>query len=156
MNDLQKKEPVITCGIYLYNTNNNKILVCHPTNSSWKQWSVPKGLKDQGEDSFTSACRELKEETGIDITGLHVLEVYTLPPVKYQKQNKILESFLLITDSNLDDHLFSCHTLVNDRFPEIDSWKWISLNKIDAYLHESQCKNSDEINRLVSNFEKYE
>lgn len=139
----------VTCGIYLYNTRSKKILVCHATNSSWKTWSVPKGLKDPGEDSFTAAVRELKEETGIDIKELNVLGVYTLPPVKYQKQNKVLESFLVITDTSPDEYSFHCHSMTDKGLPEIDSWKWIGLDTAGKYLHESQLKNTDQIAELI-------
>jgi ADP-ribose pyrophosphatase YjhB (NUDIX family) len=93
---MKKKEPVITYGIYLYNTRTKKILVCHATHSSWKAWTIPKGLKNPGENAFTSASRELKEETGIDMAELQILNTTALAPVKYEKQNKILEALILI------------------------------------------------------------
>jgi len=45
-----------------------KILLCHPTNSSWYgTYSIPKGLIEENETTFECAKRELKEETGIQI-----------------------------------------------------------------------------------------
>ncbi|OFY85627.1 MAG: hypothetical protein A3F72_10700 [Bacteroidetes bacterium RIFCSPLOWO2_12_FULL_35_15] len=146
---MSKSAANITCGIYLYNTKNKKILVCHATNSPWNKWSIPKGLKDEGEDSYIAACRELKEETGIDIRNLHILQTLSLPAIKYKRQNKILESYLIFTDSDLDNFSFNCKMLVNDEFPEVDGWKWISLSKMKDYLHESQQKNFEEINTLI-------
>lgn len=141
--------PAITCGIYLYNTVNRKILACHATNSPWNRWSIPKGLKEPGEKSFDAAARELLEETGVDIHQLNILATHTLPPVKYLKQNKILESFLVITDSDLTNTRFVCTTLINHAFPEVDSWKWISLDAVPKYLHESQQKNVEFIVSLL-------
>lgn len=45
----------------------NKILLIHPTNSSWKKSTcgIPKGKLEPGEDSLEGALRELEEETGI-------------------------------------------------------------------------------------------
>lgn len=146
---MSKNAADITCGIYLYNTKNKKILVCHATNSPWNKWSIPKGLKDEGEDAYIAACRELKEETGIDIRNLHILQTHSLPAIKYKRQNKMLESYLIITDSDLDNFSFNCQMIVNDDFPEVDGWKWISLPKMKVYLHESQQKNSEEINKLI-------
>ena len=137
----------ITCGIYLYSTVNGKILACHATNAPWNRWSIPKGLKEPGEESFDAATRELLEETGIDIQKLNVLAKHTLPPVKYQKQNKILESFLVITDSDFTNTRFVCTTLINNVFPEVDSWRWISPDAASKYLHESQQKN---VARIIS------
>jgi predicted NUDIX family NTP pyrophosphohydrolase len=47
---------------------NNKVLLCHPTNSGWVgTFSLPKGNNNTGEDNLTAAIRETKEEIGIDI-----------------------------------------------------------------------------------------
>ena len=49
----------------------NKILLCHPTNSSWENThSIPKGLIDDGETELQAALRECREEVGIDLSGL--------------------------------------------------------------------------------------
>lgn len=146
---MSEKKPDITCGIYLYNTTTKKILVCHATNSSWNKWSIPKGLMDAGEEPFNAACRELKEETGIDINTLHILKSHKLPVIKYQRQNKVLESYLIVTDTDLDNFSYNCQLLVNGDFPEVDGWKWISLSKMKEYLHESQQKNFDTITHLI-------
>jgi 8-oxo-dGTP pyrophosphatase MutT (NUDIX family) len=144
------KQAVTTCGIYLYNTLQQKFLICHATNSSWKFWSIPKGLKEHNEDCYAAAKRELKEETGIDADDLHLIKTYPLEKVKYQKQNKFLESFLLITDSDLSAHKFECSTYINNEFPEVDKWKWVEPEKINELLHESQRKNYERIIELIS------
>jgi 8-oxo-dGTP pyrophosphatase MutT (NUDIX family) len=141
--------PVTTCGIYLYNTSEKKILICHATKSSWKTWTIPKGLSDKNEDCFAAAARELKEETGIELSKLNILKIVSLPKIKYQKQNKYLESFLVITDSDLSTHKFECSTYVNDSFPEVDKWQWIPVEKINELLHESQQKNAEMIKELI-------
>lgn len=147
------KSPVTTCGIYLYSTILKKILICHATNSSWKTWSIPKGLKDNDEDCFTAASRELKEETGVDLSTLTILKVYPLERIKYQKQNKFLEAFLVITDSDLDSHTFECSTYIDNKFPEVDKWQWVELEKIKELLHESQQKNYDTLTELIEKAE---
>jgi 8-oxo-dGTP pyrophosphatase MutT (NUDIX family) len=55
----------ITAGIVLL--FNNKILLIHPTNGSWRNntCGIPKGKVEDGEDVFEAALRELREETGI-------------------------------------------------------------------------------------------
>jgi 8-oxo-dGTP pyrophosphatase MutT (NUDIX family) len=50
---------------------NNKILLVHPTNSSWQKptLGIPKGKLDRhDEDPMDAALRELEEETGIKLT----------------------------------------------------------------------------------------
>lgn len=144
-----KSASIITCGIYLYDSSNKKILICHATNASWKSWTIPKGLKDKGEDSYVTALRELDEETGIDVSKLHVIQCHPLPLVKYAKQNKILESFLIITGTSLKGHKFICRSMVNNKFPEIDKCAWVDIDQINIKLHESQQKNYSKIRELL-------
>lgn len=58
----------IAAGITLL--YNNKILLVHPTSSSWVRGTcgIPKGAVEPGEDHIAAALRELKEETGIDLS----------------------------------------------------------------------------------------
>lgn len=59
----------IAAGVVLI--YNNKILLVHPTNSSWKKptLGIPKGKLDRyDEDPMDAALRELEEETGITLT----------------------------------------------------------------------------------------
>ena len=49
-------------------TNGTEILICHPTGHSQTTWDLPKGRQDPGEETITTAVRELAEETGIQIT----------------------------------------------------------------------------------------
>jgi 8-oxo-dGTP pyrophosphatase MutT (NUDIX family) len=145
------KTPVTTCGIFLYDTVQKKILACHASKSSWKTWSIPKGLKEDGEDCYTAAARELREETGISLEELNIRKTYSLETVKYQKQNKFLESFLVITDTDLSKFHFECSTFVHDKYPEIDKWKWIEPITIKEVLHESQQKHYERIIELIHN-----
>ena len=57
----------ISSGIVLI--YNNRILLCHPTNSKWiKTYSIPKGKKEKNNETLLeTAIRETKEETGIDL-----------------------------------------------------------------------------------------
>lgn len=146
------KAPVITCGIYLYSTLSQKILICHATNSSWKTWSIPKGLKDNKEDCYSAASRELREETGIDLQILNILKVTPLPKRKYLKQNKFLESFLVVSDTDLSSHQFECSTYINNQFPEVDKWKWINVEMGNELLHESQQKNFEIIHEIIREY----
>jgi len=138
-----------TCGIYLYSTRKRKFLVCHPTRGAWHQWSIPKGLRDGQELLLDVAKREMLEETGIDLSKLNVKGIFALAPVKYVRQNKILESFLVITDSDLGDHEFASTSMTKLDYPEIDSWKWIRMIQMENWLHESQKQNLPQIKNLL-------
>ena len=143
------KPAVVTSGIYLYSTQQKKILVCHATHSPWNNWSIPKGLPDEKEDVYKAGVRELYEETGVELEQLHILKMHAFKPVKYQKQNKILESVLVITDSDLSNQQFVCHSYTEKSFPEVDKWKWIALEDADKMIHESQQKNLQLINEFI-------
>lgn len=66
IDDSLDKKVVGVCIIY-----NNMVLLVHPTNASWQKptLGIPKGKLEDGEDVLTGARRELKEETGIDISA---------------------------------------------------------------------------------------
>jgi 8-oxo-dGTP pyrophosphatase MutT (NUDIX family) len=131
-------ERIITCGIFLYSGPRKKILICHPTHARWNQWSIPKGLIEPGEEDYTAAVRELFEETGIEIGTLGKVIRANLPDVDYRKQKKTLRSFLVITNHDLDHHVFKSQVVENLNVPEIDLWKWISLDDAGKFLHETQ------------------
>lgn len=144
------KAAVITCGIYLYDRNSSKLLICHATDASWRTWSIPKGLKNSDEESFAAAARELKEETGIDLLKLQISKTAELQPVKYKKQNKVLESFLVITDTPLENEKLHCESLTPKGKPEIDKWAWIELSKLKEKVHESQAENFILLQQLIN------
>ena len=140
---------IITGGTYLYSVSLQKLLVCHPTHSRWNNWSIPKGVMEDGEDVFSVCVRELNEETGIDITTINVLSKHRLPARKYQKQEKTLESFLVVTDSDLSQHQYSSNLVDGKDFPEIDKWKWVTLEEAAGMIHQAQKENLPLIPSLV-------
>jgi 8-oxo-dGTP pyrophosphatase MutT (NUDIX family) len=140
---------IVTCGTYLYSTILKKILVCHPTNSRWNNWSIPKGVMETGESIFEVCVRELFEETGIDIKKINVLQKHALPTRKYQKQEKSLDSFLIITDTEFTDHKFLSNLVEGKDFSENDKWKWVTLEEAAKIIHLSQAENLPLIATLV-------
>ncbi|HZY78261.1 MAG TPA: NUDIX hydrolase [Cyclobacteriaceae bacterium] len=132
---------VVTCGTYLYSTKLKQILVCHPTHSRWNNWSIPKGIMEKGEDILAVCLRELEEETGIDINSINVLSQHPLPSRKYNKQEKTLESYLVVTDHDFSTHKYTSNLVEGKDFPEIDKWKWVDLLQAAGMLHQAQIEN---------------
>ena len=139
----------ITCGIYVYSIPDDRFLLCHATRSR-NIWSIPKGLKDEGESSEETAFRELCEETGLSREILQVRDVFPLPARKYQKQNKLLESFLVPIKADLHAFTLKCSTLVNNSYPEIDKYRWVDWFEFETLAHESQVKNLPDIKGILN------
>ena len=146
----------ITCGVYLYSIPLKGILVCHATNASWKQWSIPKGLQEKDEPLWETAARELLEETGLSINLRNVTIKHKLPPIQYLKQNKILESFLVVTTDDLASFNFHCKPSTQNLVPEVNQWKWITLDQANQWLHVTQRQNLMVIKEIINTHLKTE
>lgn len=64
---LEQEAKKMAAGIALL--FDNKILLVHPTGSSWQRGTcgIPKGGIEEGEEPFDAALRELYEETGVSL-----------------------------------------------------------------------------------------
>lgn len=85
----------ISAGIILYRYKNGvyEFFLVHPGGPFWRNkdigaWSIPKGEIGPGEQPLTAAIRELKEETGISISG----DFIELSPVKL-KSGKVIHAW---------------------------------------------------------------
>ncbi len=148
---LLKKAMKITCGIYLYNTLTQNILICHATRSK-NGWSIPKGVREEKELPFQAAVRELLEETNVDLNKVNILQRHDLPPVYYIKQKKILQSFLIITDTDFENAVLSCTGLVSAGYPEIDKICWVTMDTMKTMVHPSQIENIPRIENLLNQY----
>jgi 8-oxo-dGTP pyrophosphatase MutT (NUDIX family) len=96
---------------------------------------------EEGEDVYGVCIREMQEETGIDIKKINVISKHQLVSRKYQKQEKILESFLVVTDTDFSTHKYTSNLVDGKDFPEIDKWKWVTLEEAVGMIHQSQAEN---------------
>lgn len=145
---------VKTCGVFIINKD-YRLLVGHITNGGVNSWTIPKGIPDPCEMYKKAAIREVSEETGIDLTGamLHIL-----PHERYKSKNKTLVPFVFFEEENLDIDLNSfdikCTSMVpheDGDFPEIDDFKWITLDEAAHCLHESQVNCLTQIMEWLTN-----
>lgn len=85
------KKPRDSAGVAI--VYDGKLLLVHPTNSGWSKATlgIPKGEIEEGEDIQLAAIRELKEETGIQLSAdqldptVHTFDLFN-------KSNKYIRS----------------------------------------------------------------
>ena len=120
-------------GIILLNKE-NKIFVAKRIDNPKNYWQMPQGGIDKGEDFYTAALRELKEETSITSVKL-IKEIegnftYILPDnligiiwkgkFRGQKQKWFIMRF---TGDRSEINIKTKH-------PEFLDWKWIDLKNL--------------------------
>lgn len=140
-----------TCGIFLFNAE-GKFLIGHPTNHPMDLWSIPKGLKDSGESDLVAALRELHEETNIFEKDMGEYKYKHLGLFKYKSKSKTLSAFYFETTTNFENVDIKCDSMVTHtkgpNFPEIDDFRWVSIEESRSILHDSQLPCLDIIDKI--------
>ena len=145
-------------GIVVLNSK-NEVLVAKRIDNPKNFWQMPQGGKDEGENYFEAAIRELKEETSITsvtlIKEINDFITYLLPKrllgiiwkgkFKGQKQKWFIMKF------NGSDEEIN----INTAKPEFLEWKWIDIDQLnDAvvdFKKEVYQKVTREIRKVVPN-----
>jgi 8-oxo-dGTP pyrophosphatase MutT (NUDIX family) len=144
---------VTTCGVFIINKN-NEVLICHPTRHPQTEWSIPKGKIEKGEDFVDAAIRETFEETNVDLT--HVSSIIKLDSQLYNHKKKVLQPFLVLElkNPNIDFNSFEfkCNSNVPEErggFPEMDDFKWVTIESARELLHYTQSNCLDKILEIM-------
>ena len=147
---------VVAAGIFLVNKY-NKVLICHPTNHKPDFWSIPKGKVEDGETLLEGALRETFEETNIDLSSCQGIK--QLDAVTYTHKKKVLNPFLVWEPINQEIDWASfeikCNSNVpEDRggFPEMDAYKWVTLDEAKTLLHVTQVACIDTIKTFINDY----
>ena len=109
MNKTQLEQPIIAVGIVTF--KDDKILMIRRGKPPREgQWSIPGGKQKLGETWRAAAAREVKEETGIDIEVLGLIDV--VDAIIYDEQTPQSKERPLT--NNIDNKSISFHyTLVD-------------------------------------------
>lgn len=121
-----------------------KILLVHPTGATWKgsgALGIPKGGIETGEDSLDAAIREVKEETGLDISPDKLdPEVYDSPMYKKDGSFKSQMIYYILRIKDLSEIGMDSPT-INKKNLQIEEIDWAGFVEIiDAYplMHRAQ------------------
>lgn len=125
-------------------TYDGKILLVHPTGASWKKSAVgiPKGGMEDGEDIIDAAIRELKEETGIQLShgDLSNKEIQSLD--RYNSNGDVIEvlSYIIYPISDLSEIGMNSLKIEKNKLQieEIDWAGFININDAYPIIHRSQ------------------
>mmetsp|Transcript_29802 Transcript_29802/g.41922 ORF Transcript_29802/g.41922 Transcript_29802/m.41922 type:complete len:228 (+) Transcript_29802:78-761(+) len=158
------KTKPISAG-FLIRSSKSKFLLCHATkspNGKWTKydgnWTVPKGIVEEGESKIDAAIRELREETNIDLLHRSFREL--LPPnlndadpfVVFPVGEKKVHLFLLedeqgrLQDPSIE---LKCSTKIENMhpslsyligLPEVDGYMWVEREDAEKMVYKSQQK----------------
>jgi 8-oxo-dGTP pyrophosphatase MutT (NUDIX family) len=146
---------VVASGLFIVRQD-NQILICHPTNHKRDFFSIPKGKVEDDETFLEAAFRETYEETNLDLSKSNDFTIFPMQSVNYSHKKKILYPFLCLekveSNFNWEDQVIKCNSNVpEDRggFPEMDGYKWVTLNNARDLLHETQVACIDKILEII-------
>ena len=136
-NYVKSQNKALSCGFIII--NNDKLLACHATGRPYKNgWDISKGHIEDGETPLECACRELKEETGIDSSRL--TNIRDLGKWAYTKYKDL---YLFVANYDVDLSKCKCTSYFEQhgrQIPEMDAFKLIDFDKIDDAYYRSMAE----------------
>jgi 8-oxo-dGTP pyrophosphatase MutT (NUDIX family) len=150
-----KMGKTIAAGLFIVRKD-SKVLIAHPTNHKPDFWSIPKGKVEDNETCLEGALRETYEETNLDLSLTSCFDIHTLPSVNYSHKKKIIYPFLFLekndSDFDWDGITLKCNSNVPKErggFPEMDDFKWVTLDEAKGLLHATQVACIDKILYII-------
>ncbi|KQU57235.1 NTP pyrophosphohydrolase [Rhodococcus sp. Leaf278] len=149
-----------SAGILLFRVGADgpEVLIAHPGGPFWARkddgaWSIVKGLLAEGEDLWTTARREFREETGMDVPAGEPVDLGTVK----QRGGKIVTAFGVEADLDVSNAVSNTFEIewppksgVKTSFPEVDRIEWFGLEQARAKLLASQHPFLDAVQAVVA------
>lgn len=125
-------ERTVSCGVILLD-GSGRVLLAHATETS--HWDIPKGQPDPGEAPVDAALRELREETGIELSAARLKD---LGRFAYRRDKDLHLFAARIVDGEVDIARCVCTSLFPSRrngkdIPEMDAFEWVAPSDIGRY-----------------------
>jgi len=112
------KKPAPELNVYLVPVHGNMVLLLKRRHTEF--WEFPGGGVDFGEEPLFSAKRELKEETGLEATGI---EFVGITSAVYEKEGKEKHSVYLVYKGEVGGEGFSLGL-------EHEEGRWVSMDEV--------------------------
>ena len=149
-----------SAGILLYRlgADGPEVLIAHPGGPFWSRkdegaWSIVKGLLAEGEDLWTAARREFREEVGIEVPAGAYVELGTVT----QRGGKIVTAFGVESDLDVSNAVSNTFEIewppksgLMKSFPEVDRIEWFPLDQARQKLLPSQLPFLDAVEAIVA------
>ena len=148
------RRPNRSAGLLLFRRSaaGVEVLLAHPGGPFWSgrdeaAWTIPKGVPDEDEELLAAACREFREETGIEPVGPFL----PLGEVR-QKAGKVVHAWAWEGDA--DASRVASNTMRVEwprgsgrwiEFPEVDRCEWFDLETARAKLNPAQAALLDRL-----------
>ena len=98
--NIKYKIPSLTVDIFIFNEQNQFILIKRKNDPFKDHWAIPGGFVDYGETTEHAAIREAKEETSIDVELIKQFHVYSNPD---RDPRRHTVSVVYLARGNFDD-----------------------------------------------------
>lgn len=134
-------QKIISAGFIILSKTNRILLGKASFHNSPFCWTVFKGGAEKGENLLQTAIRELKEESGIDISVEQRLNrnISSEPVFNYTLKHKNVYLFLLEDVTGfLDDFKFVCCSFWDDGKPEVLDYQWFDIDELEDNIFPSQ------------------
>ncbi len=110
-----------------------KILMGFP--SGGKFWDLPKGGVEENETDFQGAIREVKEETGLDLSNLPIQMFSDLGKHRYNKRKQLHLYLLKLPNVIIDTNALVCTSMVikegRNPYPEMSHFEKFSTSELE-------------------------
>jgi predicted NUDIX family NTP pyrophosphohydrolase len=149
--------PKRSAGILVYRRGGAgiEIFLVHPGGPFWakkdlRAWSIPKGEYGEGEDPFTVALREFREETGQEVAGEWLpLSTVKTPGGKWLTCWAVegeVDAAAIV--SNSFEMEWPPRSGRRQSFPEVDRAAWFPLAEARERVHAGMVPILEELARL--------
>jgi predicted NUDIX family NTP pyrophosphohydrolase len=151
----------VSAGLLLFRRTSGalEVFLAHPGGPFWANrdagaWTIPKGLVETDEDLYAAACREFKEETGIDPQG-------TMLPLGSVRLKSGKRVHAWACEGNADPRKTRSNLIQVEwprgsgrmqTFPEVDRCDWFDLPTARKKINAAQAELIDRLEAALASF----